>query len=240
MTAVDKLLSIALAEEGYCEKKTNSNLDNKTANAGNGNYTKYARDLVNKIGAPYAQGVSWCDMFVDWCFVRAFGAALAKKMLNGYSAYTPTSADYYKRAKRWYSKPQKGDQIFFQNGSRINHTGLVVDLNGETVVTIEGNSSNKVQLKKYNLKDKSIAGYGRPYYGLVPEEKPQVSYDSVATINGVDITEALDPNVFDVKKYRNAFADLDSAYGDNWPMYYWHFAISGKTEIENGKRAPFM
>ena len=208
--------------------------------AGNGNYTKYARDLVNKIGAPYAQGVAWCDMFVDWCFVQAFGAELAKKMLNGYSAYTPTSADYYKRAKRWYSKPQKGDQIFFQNGSRINHTGLVVDLNGETVVTIEGNSSNKVQLKKYNLKDKSISGYGRPYYGLVPEEKPQVSYDAVATINGVDISEALDPNVFDVKKYRNAFADLDSAYGDNWVMYYWHFAISGKTEIENGKRAPFM
>ena len=41
MTAVDKLLSIALAEEGYCEKKSNSNLDDKTANAGNGNYTKY-------------------------------------------------------------------------------------------------------------------------------------------------------------------------------------------------------
>ena len=240
MTAVDKLLSTALAEEGYCEKKSNSNLDDKTANAGNGNYTKYARDLVNQIGAPYAQGVAWCDMFVDWCFIKAFGAELAKKMLNGWSAYTPTSADYYKRAKRWYTKPQKGDQIFFQSGSRINHTGIVVDLSGETVVTIEGNSSNKVRLKKYNLSDKTIAGYGRPYYGLVPEEAKPVSYNAVATINSVDITEALDPNVFDVKKYRNTFKDLDSAYGDNWPMYYWHWAISGKTEIENGKRAPFM
>ena len=239
MTAVDKLLSIALAEEGYCEKKTNSNLDDKTANAGNGNYTKYARDLVNEIGAPYAQGVAWCDMFVDWCFVQAFGAELTKKMLNGYSAYTPTSADYYKRAKRWYNKPQKGDQIFFQNGSRINHTGIVVDVNENAVITVEGNSSNKVQVRRYNIKGSNIAGYGRPYYGLALEEKP-VSYDTVATVNGVDISEALDPNVFDVKKYRNAFKDLDSAYGDNWVMYYWHFAISGKTEIENGKRASFM
>lgn len=45
--SVEKLLEIALNEVGYLEKKTNSQLDDKTANAGYNNYTKYARDLYN-------------------------------------------------------------------------------------------------------------------------------------------------------------------------------------------------
>ncbi|MCH1978243.1 hypothetical protein MCG44_00545 [Lawsonibacter sp. OA9] len=42
--AIDKLISVASAEVGYLEKKSNSQLDSKTANAGSNNYTKYARD----------------------------------------------------------------------------------------------------------------------------------------------------------------------------------------------------
>ena len=44
---IEKLINIANAEIGYLEKKSNKDLDNKTANAGSGNYTKYARDLDN-------------------------------------------------------------------------------------------------------------------------------------------------------------------------------------------------
>ena len=44
----NKVIEIALAEVGYLEKKTNSNLDSKTANAGYNNYTKYARDFDEK------------------------------------------------------------------------------------------------------------------------------------------------------------------------------------------------
>ena len=80
--AIKKLISTASAEIGYMEKASNKNLDNKTANAGKGNYTKYARDLVKLIGSPYAQGAAWCDMFVDWCFVQTFGKDNAKKMLG--------------------------------------------------------------------------------------------------------------------------------------------------------------
>ena len=41
MTAIDKVIKIADAEVGYLEKKSNSNLYDKTANAGSNNYTKY-------------------------------------------------------------------------------------------------------------------------------------------------------------------------------------------------------
>ena len=48
-----KVLQIAAGEIGYKEKKSNSQLDNKTANAGSANYTKYARDFDQKYPAWY-------------------------------------------------------------------------------------------------------------------------------------------------------------------------------------------
>ena len=41
----DQLISIAKQEVGYLEKKSDRELDSKTANAGRSNYIKYARDL---------------------------------------------------------------------------------------------------------------------------------------------------------------------------------------------------
>ena len=91
MSAVEKIIEIAKAEVGYLEKKTKSSLESKTDNAGSNNFTKYARDIY-----PSLQGQAWCDMFVDWCFVQAFGLVKAKQLLGGFSAYTPTSAQYFK------------------------------------------------------------------------------------------------------------------------------------------------
>ena len=63
MKAIDKLIQIAKNEVGYLEKASNSQLDSKTANAGENNYTKYWRDIK-----PDYQGQPWCAAFVSWCF----------------------------------------------------------------------------------------------------------------------------------------------------------------------------
>lgn len=239
--AIKKLISTASSEIGYKEKASNKNLDDKTANAGKGNFTKYARDLVNLIGSPYSQGAAWCDMFVDWCFIQTFGKDNAKKMLGGWSAYTPTSANFYKNAGRFFKSPKIGDQIFFKNSERINHTGIVVNVGDITVYTIEGNSSNMVQSRSYFKSDTKIAGYGRPNWSIVvTKEEPKTNQWPLATVEGVDISDVLDPNVFDVRKYRATYADLDSVFGDNWQMYYYHYKVIGKTEIETKQRPPFM
>ena len=92
MSAAEQLIHTALQEVGYFGKKVSDAVNDKTANAGKGNYTKYARDLY-----PALQGQPWCDMYVDWCFVKAFGQVTARQLLcGGFSAYTPTSAQYYK------------------------------------------------------------------------------------------------------------------------------------------------
>lgn len=172
--SLTKLLQIAENEVGYLEKKSNSQLNDKTANAGSNNWTKYGQELLKEIGPPYSNGVAWCDMFVDWCFLKAFGENKAKELLGGWSAYTPTSAQYFKNMNQWYtSNPIIGDVIFFKNTTRICHTGLVYKVDSIKVYTIEGNTSGTNGLiangggvckKSYLLTYKNIAGYGRPKY----------------------------------------------------------------------------
>lgn len=173
MNAMNKLINIAMTEEGYLEKASNKSLDSKTANAGSNNYTKYARDLY-----PSLQGQPWCDMFVDWCFVEAFGRVKAMQLLGGgFSAYTPTSAQYYKNRGQYHrTDPQPGDQIFFRGSDRINHTGIVAEVTLSKVRTIEGNTSagasvipngGAVCCKEYALNNSRIDGYGRPDWSLV-------------------------------------------------------------------------
>lgn len=131
--AIQKLISVAEAEVGYLEKRSNSNLDSKTANAGSNNYTKYWRDIY-----PAGQAQAWCAIFVNWCFERAFGKDSAKKLLKHYPyTYCPTMANLFKL----HSNPQAGDIVIFKRGGSFVHTGLVVSVNGDYFQTIEGNTS---------------------------------------------------------------------------------------------------
>lgn len=186
-----KVISIAEAEVGYLEKASPQNLDDKTANAGSKNYTKYARDL-DAIPGFYnfaKQGYAWCDIFVDWCFVQAFGVEAAKKLLcqpdDSYGAGCLFSSRYYKWNNQFHtSDPIPGDQIFFWNAKKddVAHTGLVYKVDDTYVYTIEGNTSGAsgvvangggVCKKKYKLTYDRIYGYGRPDYDEEPEEETQ-------------------------------------------------------------------
>lgn len=166
-----KFIDVAMNELGYLEKKSNKNLDDPKANAGEGDYTKYARDLDAISDFYYhdsKQGLAWCDVFVDWCFVQAFGfeGALAANCQpkKSYGAGCSMSAKYYRDKGRLDSKPQVGDQFFINNWT---HTGLVIEVRSNSVVTIEGNQnvSNDQQgvVQKIRLCSE-IDGFGHPNY----------------------------------------------------------------------------
>lgn len=189
---VDKVIKIAEAEVGYLEKRSNSQLDSKTANAGSANYTKYGRDMHKLYPAVMDFPAAWCDCFVDWCFQKAYGVSNAKKLLAGnFDDYTVISAQLYKNKKAWYKTPKVGDQIFFTNSrGGICHTGLVYKVDKYYVYTIEGNTSGAsgviangggVCKKKYNLTYSRIAGYGRPKYdeGTETVEKEPAKVKSI-------------------------------------------------------------
>lgn len=177
--AASELIKIAEAEVGYLEKKSNSNLDDKTANAGYNNWTKYARDLH---AAGYfngnKNGYAWCSVFVSWLFYQLCGkdAKAAQAMIcqtGDLGAGCVFSADYYRAAKRFYSKPEPGDQVFFGSVDKESHTGIVYKVDSEKVYTIEGNTSGAAGVvangggvfkKSYALNYAKIVGYGRPLY----------------------------------------------------------------------------
>ena len=178
-----KVIALAHSEVGYMEKKTNSQLDDKVANAGSNNYTKYARDL-DRLGNFYngaKNGYAWCDVFVDWLFVKCFGADKARELLcqplRSAGAGCTYSYQYYQKAGQAYrraDKPEVGDQIFFGSGlSDCSHTGIVYKVDDNRVYTIEGNTSGAegvvpnggcVCRKSYARNYTGIVGYGRPAY----------------------------------------------------------------------------
>lgn len=177
-----QLIKVAEAEVGYLEKASNKNLDNQTANAGYNNYNKYARDFDKTYTTFYngkKQGAHWCDIFVDWCFVKAFGEAEALKLLGqpkkSCGAGCSFSANYYKKIGCFSNTPQVGAQIFFYNSARndVAHTGIVYKIDSNYIYTIEGNTSSAsgvvanggaVAKKKYVKNYSRIYGYGLPKY----------------------------------------------------------------------------
>lgn len=130
---IEKVILIAKNEEGYLEKKSNNQLDNKTANAGSANYTKYWRDIK-----PSYQGQPWCAAFISWCFMKAFGLDNAKKLLKHWPyVYCPTLGKLFTRN----ANPKIGDVVIFYHNGMFTHTGLVTAVIGDRFYTIEGNTS---------------------------------------------------------------------------------------------------
>lgn len=131
--AIKKVILIAKNEIGYLEKKSNSQLDSKTANAGSNNYTKYWRDIK-----PSYQGQPWCACFVSWCFMKAFGLNKAKKLLKHWPyVYCPTMSGLF----TLNANPKVGDIVIFKHNGTFTHTGLVTAVVGDRFYTIEGNTS---------------------------------------------------------------------------------------------------
>lgn len=176
---IETVVSLAESQVGYQEKASNYQLDDFTANAGTNNWTKYARDLdgIGNIQNGKKNSQDWCDVFVDWLFIITFGADIGHRMiyqdLKGLGAGVGYSARYYKNNNAYYTKdPHIGDQIFFGD---MDHTGIVVELDGDYVITVEGNYGNKVGKRRIRKNDSFITGYGRPNWSLAGSVKPQPS-----------------------------------------------------------------
>lgn len=131
--AINAMIKIAENEVGYLEKKTNSQLDSKTANAGYNNYTKYWRDVYSSY-----QTQPWCACFVSWVFMKAFGLNKAKTLLKHWPyVYCPTLGAKFTK----YANPKKGDIVIFYRGGTFAHTGIITKVDGDKFWTIEGNTS---------------------------------------------------------------------------------------------------
>ena len=220
--AITKLVDCAMSQVGYQEERSPVN------------WNRYARDIDSKCPGFYngkKNGYSWCDIFVDWCFIECFGYENALKLL-----YQPTkssgagcqySANYYRAHDAFYRQPQVGDQVFFGDYGNEGHTGIVIDVAGSVVATVEGNTSggygvdsngDGVYIKRYDINTQYIPGFGRPNWEVVSndvgseEVADTVSYPTIKLgSKGSDVKKA--QQLLIAKGYSCGAAGADGDFG---------------------------
>jgi hypothetical protein len=167
MGQAERLLEVAKGEIGYLEKKSNARLDDKTANAGSGNFTKFWDALK-----PSFQGQPWCAAYCVWC-ARQVGVS-ADVLPSIYSC--SQFIDWFRARGQWLVRSmvaKPGDLVFFSDSRGAPaHVGLVYRVDSK-IYTYEGNTSSAagvvanggcVAAKSYDAMYSRILGYGRPKY----------------------------------------------------------------------------
>lgn len=174
MSAVDKVVSLAISQIGYHEKASNSGLYS-SGNNGSGNWNKYAYEIDRNYPGYFnggKNGYEWCTSFVSWCFLTNFGANATHAMMhtpkNSMAAGCVYAVQYFKNAGAYYSTPKVGDQWFKKDSDGDPcHTGIVVSVNGSQFDVVEGNKNNQVERNTYNVGGYSTHGFGRPDWSAV-------------------------------------------------------------------------
>ena len=145
---VVRFINVALGEIGYEE------MDEYGNTGTSGNYTKYGAWYGINPGA-------WCAMYVSWC---ANEAGVPTSIIPKYAS-VQIGMDWYKNKGLFQYKenytPKAGD-IMFMKSNGASHTGIVLYCDGTTLYTVEGNTSDKCALRKYNVGNAKITGYGTP------------------------------------------------------------------------------
>ncbi len=143
-----KFLDLVKSQVGYSEQA--------------GGYTKYG-DWYGKaveFDADYS-AQPWCDMFLSWA-----GTQLGYQDWIGQFAYTPDHAHWFLEHGAWGTTPTVGAFVFYDWGhskiiDNIDHIGVVTEVDGSLIHTIEGNIDGGHAREK--VRDQSaVVGYGYP------------------------------------------------------------------------------
>ena len=108
----------------------------------------------------YTSRVEWSGCFVSWCLNQ-----------NGYAypkfSSLDTGVKWCKNNSKWqepdFADIAPGDLIFFdwEGKGKAQHVGLVIGIDEDGYVyTVEGNDGDTVKIRKYELTNQYIMGYG--------------------------------------------------------------------------------
>lgn len=98
---------------------------------------KEVKQYLNSIGLD--EGYAWCMAFVYWCFEKASKDLGVKNPL----VRTGGVLRQYNESPSYRVKtPKPGDVFIMDYGRGLGHTGLVVEVKGDSIVTTEGNTNS--------------------------------------------------------------------------------------------------
>lgn len=117
--------------------------------------------------------IPWCACYVSWALVETgfpgpdnyvddngFSHGKWFANVNDFMNFCQQEPAQY--GQSWSKIPSIGNLVFFNidNDTDADHIGVVVNVHGGVVYTIEGNNDGKVTLAKYDMDDPRILGYG--------------------------------------------------------------------------------
>lgn len=206
---VDDVLAVADSQLGYKESTKNYIVDEKGKTKG---YSRYGHWYGDKYG-------HWCAMFVSFCLNYAdVDETLIPhdaSCQNWIDTLSEEPYNLYHEAGEY--EPVPGDLIFFNwdNLPDSDHVGLVYEIieatddHGVQIKTIEGNASNTVKYRTYDIDDNSIMGYGQ--LPKNPDEKVEeevVEEEAIEEVNSQNTGYSL-------RSSRKAVS-LANLAGDTW------------------------
>lgn len=199
MDLCNQFINLAQRQVGYKEDTSKG-----------ANWTKYSRWFDTTAWQWFntkKQNSEWCAIFICWLFAQneILGKDKALKFLgcpapkNNCAAGCGYLYDYMK-AKGYQSsidKAKAGDIIFFKNGSKCSHVGMIEKVDKTYLYTIEGNVSNMVKRCKRKRSAKTtIFGIMSPDWKAAEkllgktEEKTSAPASDVVTTPAAPVTSS--------------------------------------------------
>ncbi|MBP3453422.1 MAG: CHAP domain-containing protein [Clostridia bacterium] len=225
------LVAVARTQLGYSESTIDFKIDDNGIRRG---YTRYGAWY----GAAYSE---WCSMFVSFCLHFANIPASDvpqeahcgtwQRAIRSKGAYRTPAADYM---------PQAGDIVFFSwyEDDEAEHIGIVENVDGTTLYTIEGNSSGSVRRREYSLTDKAIVGYAsmtrlmekagllRESAATMAEELPEGAlgkgYTLIGSVNMRSRPSTESTRIATIKRTNTGVVLMDYAYAGDELWYKVH------------------
>ena len=151
---IEKIIRIAKEEQGYKQEADGR--------------TKYGSWWANKVGDNAFTNAKWSSMFLAWCGNQA---GLSDEQY-GYYACSQYWKNWFVEKSAYHAAngytPKAGDIIFMDDDAdgESNHNGIVIGVEGNKVITIEGNVAGETKQCEYELSNTTLLGYGTPFYGM--------------------------------------------------------------------------
>ena len=170
MTTAERVLAVARSQLGVYEMPSGSNR------------VKYNDWYYGK--AVSGSAYPWCMAFVQWCCHEAlaplpFRTASCSALLRWYREHEP---------QRLVATPRAGDIVIFDlpGGAAIDHTGIYERAQGESIVTIDGNTgtgndANGGAVMRRTRSRAYAAAYIRPQ-GWEEQEEDMKRYQTIEEI----------------------------------------------------------
>lgn len=107
------------------------------------------KKYLNSVGL--GEGYAWCMAFIYWCVQEVCNDYGVQNLLQKTGGVL---AQWNGSKVLRVDKPEKGDVFIIDFGKGLGHAGIIVDVEGDAITTIEGNTNDEASREGYIVAEK--------------------------------------------------------------------------------------